>query len=324
MQLAIGLPSFSSPSHTIPPDRFRKYVRNADGRGFAGAYLIEHLGENPNYASSLLDPLTTLTYTAGETETLPIGTSVLLLPLRNPVMLAKRAATVQHLSSRRLTLGLGAGYVESEFEAAGIPMAERGARYREGLSLLRRLFSGERVTFDGEFYSVDDFRLEPILDRPPRLLAGGDGTDTEDGRRVPRAVLERMDDADGWIAPSRPPATLASDWADYAEYLDGQGRDPDSVDRVALQYVHLEPGADDDGARRQQRRVYGNAAGPERSVESRMESWLTGSVAAILDTLADYERVGFDEVILQPLATDAGELDRQLRLIDELLLAEYP
>lgn len=324
MQLAIGLPSFSSPSHAIPPDRFRRYVGDADGRGFAGAYLIEHLGENPNYASSLLDPLTTLTYAAGETETLPIGTSVLLLPLRNPVMLAKRAATVQHLSNRRLTLGLGAGYVESEFEAAGVPMAERGPRFREALALLRRLFSGDRVTFDGDFYAVEDFRLEPVLDRPPRLLAGGDGTDTDDGRSVPRGVLERMTHADGWIAPSRPPDVLAADWADYAAHLESRGRDPDRVDRVALQYVHLEPGADDAGARRQQRRVYGNAAGPDRSVEGRMDSWLTGSVNSVVATLSEYERVGFDEVILQPLATDPGALDRQLRLIDELLLAEYP
>lgn len=320
MRLGIGLPSFSSPSHAVPPDRFRRYVRDADGRGFSGAYLIEHLGDNPNYASSLLDPLTTLTYTAGETETLPIGTSVLLLPLRDPVLLAKRAATVQHLASRRLTLGLGAGYVESEFEAVGVPIAERGPRFREAVALLRRLFTGERVTFDGDYYSVTDFRLEPVLDRPPRMLVGGDGTDTDDGRAVPKGVLERMEHADGWIAPSRPPGTLASDWADFVAHLESHGRDPERVDRVALQYAHLEPGADDAGAERQQRRVYGNATGPGRSVEGRMASWLTGSVGAVRETLAEYERIGFDEVIVQPLATDPGELDRQLRLIDELLL----
>jgi alkanesulfonate monooxygenase SsuD/methylene tetrahydromethanopterin reductase-like flavin-dependent oxidoreductase (luciferase family) len=72
----------------------RRYVRLADEYDFAGAWLIDHFIEPPTYATSMLDPLATLSFVAGEAETLPVGTSILSLPLRNPVMVAKRAATL--------------------------------------------------------------------------------------------------------------------------------------------------------------------------------------------------------------------------------------
>ncbi len=324
MQLGVGLPSFASETHAIPPDRFRRYARLAEEHGFAGAWLIEHLGENPNYATSLLDPLTTLSVVAGATETIPVGTSVMLLPLRNPVLTAKRAVTLQHLTSRRLTLGLGTGYVEAEFDAVGVPMAERSSRYLEGIELLRRLFEEERVTFEGEHYSVEDFRLEPALGQPPRLLAGGGGVDTDDGRRVAASVKRRLRHADGWIAPPRATGVLEADWAAFADYLESRGRDPDAVDKVALQYLHLVPGEDPDRARRVQRRVYGGIVGAGRTVDEATRNWLAGTVEEVQATLEEYERQGFDEVILHPTAHTPAELDRQLRLYRRHLLPAYP
>lgn len=324
MKLGVGLPSFASGHHAIPPDRFRRYARLADEHGFAGAWLIEHLGENPNYDTSLLDPLTTLSVVGGETETLPIGTSVLLLPLRNPVMLAKRAATLQHLSSRRLTLGLGTGYVEAEFEAVGVPIEERSPRYLEAIELVRRLFHEDEVTFGGEFYSVEDLRLEPTLGRPPRMLAGGGGVETDEGRRVARTVKERLRFADGWIAPPSSLDALEADWAEFEAYLESEGRDPASLDKVALQYLHLVPGEGEAQARRVQRKVYGGMVGPGRSVEYAMENWLSGPVEEVLETLEAYRAQGFDEVILHPMTDEPAALDRQLHLYRRFLLSEYP
>lgn len=324
MQLGVGLPSFASESHAIPPHRFRRYARLADEHDFAGAWLIEHLSENPNYDTSLLDPLTTLSLVAGETETLPVGTSVLLLPLRNPVLTAKRAVTLQHLSDRRLTLGMGIGYVEAEFEAAGVPMEERSARYRESIELIRRLFDEDEVTFDGDFYSVDSFRLEPNLGQPPRILAGGGGIATDDGRTVVDSVKERLLYADGWIAPPRSLDILEADWTEFAEYLESTQRDPATVDKVALQYLHLVPGDDTEQAHRVQRTVYGDILGDDRSVDHATENWLTGTVEEVIATLDEYERQGFDEIILHPMTHTSAELDRQLRLYRKFLLAEFP
>lgn len=324
MQLGIGLPSFSSPTHAIPPDRFRRYVQAADERGFAGAWVIEHLAKPPSYATSLLDPLTTLTYTAGQTETLPVGTSVLLLPLRNPVMVAKRAATIQHLASRRVTLGLGTGYVPAEFDAVGVPMDERSARFLEGIQLLRALFTGSAVTFDGDYYPLSDFTLEPAPGQPPRLLAGGGGVDQNGTRVVRDTVLARFEHADGWIAPPRAMEPLLADLGAIETHLDTTGTDPTTIDKVALQYVHLEPGDDPDQTRRTQREVYANVVGPDRSPEYAMENWLTGTLEDIMTRLDAYATRGFDEIILHPVATDPDALDRQLTLAADYLLPHYP
>jgi alkanesulfonate monooxygenase len=324
MQIGVGLPSFASEGHAIPPDRFRRYARSADEYGFAGCWAIEHLIRPPSYDTSLFDPLATLSMVAGETETIPVGTSVLLLPLRNPVMVAKRAATIQHLSSRRLTLGLGTGYVREEFDAVGVPMAERSARYLEGIELLRRLLSEEVVTFDGEFYSVEEFRLEPALGQRPRVRAGGGGVETDAGRRGAEGVKARFDHADGWIAPPRQPEVLEEDWAALAERIESDGRDPSGADKVALQYLHLVPGEDADAVRREQRNAYREIVGPDRTVERATENWLTGTVDDVLATLAEYERQGFEEVVLHPVARTPDRLDRQLRLYRELIAAEFP
>ena len=324
MKLGVGLPSYASDTHRFPPERLRRYAQEAEDRGFAGAWLIEHLVRPPTYATSLLDPLTTLANVAGATETLPVGTSVLLLPLRNVVMAAKRAASLQHLSGGRLTLGLGTGYVDEEFDAVGVPIAERSARFLEGIELLRALFEGERVTYDGEFYSVSEFRLEPSLGVPPRVLTGGGGTDEADGERVVRdSVRRRIDHADGWIAPPRTAATIESDWNAFADRLESQGRDPAAVDTVALQYVHLEPGAPAQ-ARRIQRKEARDFVGPDRTVADVEDAWLFGSIEEIRERLRGYEGLGFEEVILHPITRDPAELDRQIRLWDEYFRDEFP
>ena len=329
MRLGVGLPSYASDSHRIPADRLRRYARSAEDRGFAGAWLIEHLVPPPTYATSLLDPLTTLANVAGATETLPIGTSVLLLPLREVVMVAKRAATIQHLAGGRLTLGLGTGYVDAEFDAVDVPIDERSARFLEGIELLEALFEGRRVTFDGEFYSVSDFRLEPAPARAPRVLTGGGGIDrpASDGSGTDRVVLDsvrrRIDHADGWIASPRTADTLEADWDGFADRLATQGRDPSAVSRVALQYIHLEPG-DGAQARRIQRREAAKFIGPDRTVDEIEDAWLFGSVQEIRDRLRRYEQQGFDQVILHPMSRDSATLDRQLRLWDDYLHDEFP
>lgn len=324
MQLAVGLPSFASETHILPPETFRRYARLAEEYDFAGAWLIDHYIKPPTYATSMLDPLTTLSFVAGETEMLPVGTSILSLPLRDPVMVAKRAATLQHLSDRRVTLGLGTGYVEAEYDAVGVPMEERSRRYLEGIELIRRLFDEDTVTFEGEFYTVDGLRLEPSSGRPPRILAGGGGVDMEGERRVVTSVKKRLLHADGWIAPPRSPDVVEHDWAAFSDYLESEGRDPETADKVLLQYLHLEPGHDEEQVHQRQQKVYGEIVGSNRSVEAASANWLTGTVDEVTATLTEYKRQGFDEVILHPMVRTHTDLDRQLRLYRDLLRPEFP
>lgn len=316
MKLGIGLPSFASNSHIVPPERLKAYAQTADEYGFAGAWLIEHMLQPPTYATSQLDPLITLSTIAGATESLPVGTSVLLLPLRNPVHVAKRAATLQHLSNRRLSLGLGAGYVKEEFDAVGVDRSNRGARYREGIELLSRLFREDEVTFSGDHFSLDSFKLEPKLrGAQPRLIAGGGGVERDGDRVLPRGVKARFEHADGWIAAPDTMEHIEHDWNAIRSHLEAIDRDPDAVDRVALQYIHVEPSDDPGHVRRQQRNVYDKLVGADRPVDYAMQNWLSGTIEDIREQLTEYERIGFDEVILHPVARQPAELDRQLDLL---------
>lgn len=323
MRLSVGIPSYASQEYAIPGSRFERYVRLAEEYGFGGAWTIEHLVQPPTYATSFLDPLTTLATVGGATEALDLGTSILILPMREPVLVAKRAATIQHLCDRRITLGLGAGYVEEEFSAVNVPREERSSRYLEGIELISRLFREDRVTFDGEHFSVEDFRLEPRPTQSPRILAGGGGVDRDGERVVSRGVKRRLAHADGWIAAPMAMETLRADWNELAAHLESEGRDPDAVDRVGLQYLHFVPTDDPDRAKAKQRKVYGGLVGPERSVEHAEEGWLFGDEERVREQIASYEREGFDELILHPVARVPSELDRQLELWRNRLLSEY-
>ncbi|MEF8867737.1 MAG: TIGR03619 family F420-dependent LLM class oxidoreductase [Haloarculaceae archaeon] len=321
MDLGVAPPTFATDGWRLPASRLERFVRRAEALDFAGVWVTEHLLHPPNRGYSRLAPMTTIATVAGATESIPVGTSVLILPLRDPVLVAQRAATLQHLSEERLTLGLGLGWVEAEFDAVDVPWGERGHRFSEALALVRRLLAEREVTFDGEFYEVEALRLEPHVSRPPRILVGGGGVERGGERSVPRAVKERLlHHADGWLAPPRPPSVLETDWREIAGYLEREGRDPSTLDRVALNWLHLVPGVDGDLSREKQRRVFTDRRGADAErTAGAMENQLTGSVEEVRELVGEYRRLGFDELVLGPTTHDPDEAERQLERWDDLL-----
>lgn len=172
------------------------------------------------------------------------------------------------------------------------------------------------MTFDGDFYSVDEFRLEPPTPRPPRILVGGGGVERDGERNVPRPVKERiLHYADGWIASSRSPDVIEADWTGIAAHLEENGRDPTTVDRVALNRAYVVPDVDSDLAREKQRRVFGSWGDGEHA----LESYLTGSVDEIRDGISRYREMGFDELVLDSVTHDPADAEDQLRLYEEHL-----
>ena len=107
-------------------------------------------------AVSFLEPLSALAVAAGVTERVRLGTSILIMPLRNPVLLAKELATLQFLSENRMILGAGVGWNDAEYEAVGVKKSERGKRTDEILDIMLPLLEGDTVSYHGHFFSVDD------------------------------------------------------------------------------------------------------------------------------------------------------------------------
>ena len=143
------------------PAASRRSPARSRSSGFDSLFITDHLLVGKRfYSVNWLEPLTTLAVAAGATERVRLGTSILIMPLRNPVILAKELATLQFLSDDRVILGAGVGWNDVEYEAVGVKKSERGKRTDEMLDIMMPLLEGETVTYHGEFYSVDD-----VLDR---------------------------------------------------------------------------------------------------------------------------------------------------------------
>jgi probable F420-dependent oxidoreductase len=151
--------------------------QSAEAAGFESVWTVEHVIYPEGYGSTypydpsgkmmmaadtpLPDPLLWLAFVAAATEELRLGTGILILPQRNPVVLAKEVATLDHLSGGRVELGVGVGWLREEFDALGIPWEKRGARTEEHIAVMRALWDGDHVDFDGDLFSFNDISSNP-------------------------------------------------------------------------------------------------------------------------------------------------------------------
>ena len=168
-----------------------------------------------------LEPLTTLALVAGVTERVQLGTSILVLPHRNPVLAAKMAATLDHLSEGRLILGVGVGWMREEIELLGGNYDRRGAWSDEALAVMRACWRDARAAHHGEFFSFDEIGVFP---KPTRgdipILIGG---------HTPRALRRVVELGDGWHAAFIAPDALKADIARLREECARQKRPFDQV-----------------------------------------------------------------------------------------------
>ncbi len=181
------------------PDAIERLATTAEGVGFESLWTGEHVilidpQEAPSPVppqSCFVDTIATLAFIAAKTEKIKIGSGIILLAQRNPIVLAKELAGIDVLSKGRLLFGLGVGYVEGEFDALGIPYAERGPRVTEHIEVIRALWTQEKPVFDGRFTSFSGIQSRPLpVQKPhPPILVGG---------MSPPALRRAVAQGDGW------------------------------------------------------------------------------------------------------------------------------
>ena len=152
----------------------------AEELGFAGVWPLDHVLVGPDLKDRypwVLEPMVLLGYLAARTKRIRLGTSIIVLGMRNPFVVAKQAATLDLVSGGRFTLGLGAGYSEPEFRNVGASStwSTRGKRLDEAIELFRHLWSGSTAPFHGSFYSYDEgwFAPPPVQGEKLPILVGG-------------------------------------------------------------------------------------------------------------------------------------------------------
>jgi alkanesulfonate monooxygenase SsuD/methylene tetrahydromethanopterin reductase-like flavin-dependent oxidoreductase (luciferase family) len=174
VHLGLILPNYDKRSS---PDGIRATVEAAAENGFESVWTTEHIIVGPEGVDPYgreYDSIATLSWIAGWSE-LGLGTSIVLVPLHHPMLLAKQTATLQELSSGRFTLGIGVGWHEDEFRFMGVPFRHRGRRADEALHVIKALWSGARE-FHGEFWSFENATFEPLPSPPPEIwVAERDG-----------------------------------------------------------------------------------------------------------------------------------------------------
>ena len=169
--------AFASIGPNIEPERACALAGSAEAAGFESIWSVDHVVVPAGYRSAypydpsgrlpsgedtpFPDPLIWLAYVAGSTSTIRLATGILILPERNPVVLAKELATLDYLSSGRVTLGVGIGWMKEEFEAVGIPFERRGERTEESIAAMRALWGEERASYDGSTVNFKDVYLRP-------------------------------------------------------------------------------------------------------------------------------------------------------------------
>ena len=182
-------------------------------------------GRLPEAAKIQLDPLETLAFVAARTSTARLGTSIVNLPFHNPLVLARRFATLDVLSGGRVCVGLGNGWSEDEFEAVGVPARGRGRRIDEALAAMKAVWTREPVEFAGEYFRIPRSRIQPKpvqQPHPPLYLAAF----------APAALRRVALEADGWNPAGLPLAEMASTFRSICAEAEQAGRDPSTLELV--------------------------------------------------------------------------------------------
>jgi probable F420-dependent oxidoreductase len=224
-----------------------------------------------------LEPLTTLALVAGVTERVLLGTSILVLPHRNPVLAAKMCATIDHLSGGRVVLGVGVGWMREEIELLGGSYDERGAWSDEALTLMRACWREQRTAHRGRFFSFDAVGAfpKPVRGDIPILIGG----------HTPRALRRVVQHGDGWHAAFITPAALK---ADLARLKDECARQRRPYEQLA---ISVRAGLS----------IRQSPLGPDRNP-------LQGSHDQILADLTAFRDLGVESILLETRYRDLAEM----------------
>ena len=189
--------------------------------GFDSLWVWDHvlLGVEPSFP--IIEALTLLTAVAARTKKIQLGTGVLVLPVRNPVLLAKQLSSIDLLSDGRLILGTAAGWYKREFDAMGYPFEQRGKIMDQNLEIMNRLWTEKMVDGDYPPHKMRGSVMEPRSHQKPRptILIGG---------YVDR-VLKRAAAMDGWLTYFYTPQGFTESWAKVKNFAKEMGKDPDTL-----------------------------------------------------------------------------------------------
>jgi probable F420-dependent oxidoreductase len=301
VKIGLGAAGFSF----LEPKAFLRWVDQCEAGGVDSLWFSDRLISK----APTLEPLVAMSVVAGRTERMKFGMNVIVLPHRDPVVLAKECATLDYLSGGRLLPAFGVGgEIQPEWQALGTKPEGRGALSDEMLEVMTRLWSEEAVTYAGKHFHLDGAAIAPRpIQHPLPLWIGGNS---------PAAVRRTARYGHGWLAGLSTPAVVAPIVASIKKAAGETGRtieedhygagfpfrfgtwDEPAVGRAASVYARLGPATD-----------------PKAYV-------VAGGAPDILARVKEYRAAGIDKFVLRPIAENEAEVREQTaRLMDEVIPA---
>ena len=294
-------------SHFVDPLRAVQLAVRAEAAGYDSFWNTDFvLGPHP-------DSMALLAAASQRTDRITLGTAVMVLPYRHPVLFAKSAATVDTLSKGRLILGLGVGSNKREFDALGLDIHQRGIMMDEKLALLRRLLSEESVIHRGRFHQTDEVNVGPRsvqCPRPPIWL----GPLWKDG--LVEATVRRTGKlADGFIPSSIPASRYAAERDKVRAYAEAAGRDPDAIEFAAVLWFCL-----DDDRERAWKMLETESNRWERDRPTvRGQANVSGRAGDCVEAVQEYADAGVTHLVLNAAVPPESVMDQYDQFAREVL-----
>lgn len=280
-----GIPQVVGRSH-FDVANLRSMLVATERLGFHSAWVMDQ----PLTTAPALEPITTLGYAAAVTESVHLGTAVVLTTLRQPVQLAMDLATLDQLSGGRLIVGVGLGERTEYYPALGISASHRVARFMEGLELLKRLWTEDSVTFTGRFWQVEGITAQPKpVQRPhPPIWFGG---------RSKPAIDRAVRNGDGWIGAGISTVDQFKEQVSLVRAtLDAMRRDPATFTVAKRLYIAV---SSDRERSLERMRAWSKAFYGEASMAD--EAAVVGDLAFCMQRVTELCSSGANLIVLNPV-----------------------
>jgi probable F420-dependent oxidoreductase len=315
VDFGLAVENFTPASGWPSGERIFAYAGTAESLGFRSLWVWDHLFLGTKRPFPFLEAMTTLAALATRTSTATLGTGVLVLPLRNPVVLAKQAATVDLLSGGRLALGVAAGWYQREFQACGVPFQQRGRLFERNLQILDRLWREPEVSGTWDELDLRSVVMQPPpASRPrPRVLIGG---------YVDRVLRRVATMGDGWLTYFYTAASFRSAWARIRAHAAEAGRDPEELTNVAQLPICVSSSYED--ADRRVRAFVADYFDVAEWSLSTPDSAVRGTPAQCAEQLAEHVAAGERHIVLVPCDYAVDQVERVAAEVLPALQPRHP
>lgn len=297
MRIGVHAPQLG---RAVDPSLMIEIAVQAEALGFADLWFSDHVAvpAGSGMPSFFPEPVPLMAAVAAHTERIRLGTSVLVPAYRNPMHLAKQWGTLDWLAPGRTILGVGAGWLESEFAACGVPFEDRGRRLDDYIRGWRQLWAGE-TTGDHEFFSFAGVKINPRPATPIPVWVGGSSA----------GALRRAAWCEGWHGTWAPVEVFSEGLATLRAEMAAIDRDPVAV--TISMHMEVRLGETPPAA------GYWSEAGDHHGDAD----VLTGSPESVIETLQRYAAVGLEHVCLTPQCHSAEEWREHLPMLGEVVRA---